>query len=295
MKPIDVIIPAAGLGTRFLPLTKAIPKELVPLLDRPSLHYVLGEAVSSGLNNICIVTNKEKTEIARYVSYDQELHDLLAQKKRLHLIEDLEQLQKNASYTFIDQPEPLGLGHAVLQARGAVTGSSFGLMLPDDHFLGCPTPSMQQLIEAGKKHGASAVIALVRVPAEQCNAYGIVKPDQQLDDRTFTITDIKEKPDQGNAPSDLAIVGRYILPTAVFDAIEQTPPPQSTSPQSPPQEVQLTDALVRLIQDGHQVIGYLVDGKRFDTGTPTGWLAANVYLGMRDPEYAKVIREVLAD
>lgn len=283
MKITSAIIPAAGLGTRFLPFTKAVPKELAPILNLPTLHYVIKEGIDSGIKNFAIVSSETKPAISHYLTPDLVLEKQLDKTGKRALLKEIDTLIAQASYTFPLQDTPKGLGHAVLCAREQVIGEHFGLFLPDDLlFNTLPNlPGLAQLIASGTLHNADGVIALARVPKSKISAYGVIEIEEQLDTNTFIIKSVVEKPSADTAPSDLAIVGRYVLPSTIFDILATLSPHSNTHG-----EILLTDAFTTLIARKQKLIGVIVNAERFDTGTPMGLLQANISLGLKDPRYS---------
>lgn len=267
-----IVIPAAGFGTRFLPFTKTVPKELLPLINKPALQEVVEEGVRSGIHNFCIIISEEKRAIQNYFSHNKKLEAALSLTGKSALLDGINQLIDQCTFSYPLQHEMKGLGHAILMAQDYVNKDYFGVMLPDDIIVG-EQPCMQQLIEVAQREQA-AVIAVMEVPQEEICAYGSIKIGTTLRDDLVEVVDIIEKPTPEEAFSNLAIIGRYVLPTAIFDAIKAITPQSSG-------EIQLTDAITHLAQNGHKVLAYKIKGKRFDIGRPAGWLAANVYLETR--------------
>jgi len=283
VKVTQAVIPAAGLGTRFLPVTKAVPKEMLPILDKPSIHYIVAEGVASGIEHFCIVCSPGRTATEEYFRPDPKLAAALARAGKASWTESIDELIASARFSFIYQNEPRGLADAVLCARDCIGDDDFAVMLPDDLLLG-DVPGLAQLANVAKEHGTGA-IALVRVASEKISAYGVVSVVEELPGGIVRMDDIVEKPNAADAPSDLAIIGRYIFPRQLMEVIADTPAGKAG-------EVQLTDAIVRLMQSGTNIAGYLVDGPRFDAGTPVGWLQANNYLASYDPRYAGTLASI---
>ena len=279
MEVRQAVIPAAGLGTRFLPVTKAVPKEMVPILDKPSIHYIISEAIDSGVDNICIVCSPDREATMHYLQPDDALATILERKGKSSWTAEVDRLIDSARYSFVFQDQPRGLGDAILCARDCLTDDHFAVMLPDDLLLG-DIPGLGQLKSVAEQYDAG-VVALMPVSDDEVSAYGIVMVAEEQPDGTVVMTDVVEKPAKEDAPSNLAIIGRYIFPKGLLVALEKVEPAASG-------EVQLTDAIVDLIRDGQKMLGYKIDLPRFDAGTPVGWLKANNYLAMRDPRYAGV-------
>lgn len=268
-----VVIPAAGLGTRMLPQTWATPKELLPIVDRPILHRVVEEAADAGLTEVIFVVGPGKESIVDYFRRPEELVRRLEASSKRSLIEPLLKLQERVAVRTAMQNEPLGLGHAVLCARNDVGGEPFAVLLPDELFDGKPMPFEQML--GRRPSGDTGAVALLEVPPEDTNKYGICDGEEQ--DGLYYVRRAVEKPDPKDAPSNKAIVGRYILPPDTFKILEQTRPGAQG-------EIQLTDALQVLAGEG-RLLGETVSVARFDTGNPKGWLRANAHFG----------RDLLAD
>ncbi len=274
------VFPVAGLGTRFLPVTKELAKEMLPLVNRPIISYGVEEAIASGCNEIIMITGRAKRSIENYFDRSFELEELLKSRGKTDLYEMMIKISNMAEILFIRQREPLGLGHAVLCAEPVCGNEFFGVALPDDVFINETDPVLSQLIKVHEKMGGS-VIALEEVGPENVSRYGIVKSQFEIDNGIHKIIDMVEKPDVNDAPSNLAIMGRYILSPSVFEILKG----QQAGAGG---EIQLTDALKTLcVQE--PVWGFVYKGRRFDCGTQKGWLAANVQLALEDPELRDVI------
>ena len=279
-----IIIPAAGLGTRFLPFTKTIPKELLPLIDKPALQHIIEEGHAAGVTHFCLIINDQKDAIKDYFTINPTLNALLEQKGRLDRIAALNQLIESTQFEYIDQPIMRGLGHAILMAKEHVGVDAFGVMLPDDIIVS-EQPAIGQLMAVAQEYNAM-VIAVKEVPSDQISAYGSIKPGKKITDSIVAIDDIIEKPKPGQEFSNLGIIGRYIFTPEIFDAIE-------TIALRTNNEIQLTDAIAHLAKSGHRVLAYKVAGKRFDLGRPPGWLAANIYFGTHSSQYGDAVRRIL--
>ncbi len=260
------VIPAAGFGTRFLPLTKAMPKEMVPIIDRPAIEYVVKEVREAGVDTFIIVVSRGKGSIEDYFDRNAELEAFLERKGKDELLKTVVEPCGLGSFIFVRQEFPRGLGHAVLCARGAVGDESFAIVLPDD-ILVSEKPPILALSEAMERWGAGCGILLQRVSWDEVSRYGIVEAEE-LGDGVFEIKGLVEKPERKNAPSNLAIVGRYIVPPAVFSILGGLPEGRGG-------EIQLTDALSELLKST-RMVGVVFDGERFDVGTPEGFLKANI-------------------
>jgi UTP--glucose-1-phosphate uridylyltransferase len=267
-----VIIPAAGLGTRFLPATKAIPKEMLPIVDVPTLQINVQEAVDAGIRDVILVTGRGKGAIEDHFDIAFELETTLKARGKEAEFRKLRAISEMITLHSLRQKQPLGLGHAVLCGKTAVGNEPFGVILGDD-LIDSRTPAILQLARAFQKHGGRAVIALMEVPPEETQLYGIAA-GEPIDDRTFRITRLVEKPKK-DPPSDLAVIGRYVLPPSIFPVLEK----QTAGVGG---EIQLTDGLARLIET-EGLIGYRFEGRRYDAGDKLGYLKANIaYALQRD-------------
>ena len=267
------IFPAAGLGTRFLPATKAQPKEMLPLVDKPTIQYGVEEAIASGIEQVIMVTGGGKRAIVDHFDRSLELEHYLEERGKsdlLHILSEVDDLSNQVDITYIQQKEPLGLGHAVWTARRLVEGEACAVLLADDVILG-DEPCLKQLIAAHQKTDAT-VIAVRRFPRSEIGRYGVVVTNGSQG-RIHEVTDMVEKPEPGTEPSDLAILGRYILTPAVFAALDRAEPGAG-------KEIQLTDAIKRVLGH-HPVVALEFEGDYYDTGTVPGYLRANLMLAMR--------------
>ena len=276
------VIPAAGLGTRFLPVTKAVPKELLPLFDKPLIQYAVEEAVSSGIEEIVLVTSGDRKSLDRYFQPDLQLEQSLRGKVAPELLEQVTNLGRMARVSSVLQEQPLGLGHAVLTARDAVGDEPFAVILPDDVIFHT-TPALSQMLEVYHRR-RGGVIAVEEVPPERVSSYGVIDGESLSNDES-RIRGLVEKPAPEQAPSNLAIVGRYILPSAVFDALERTKPGAKG-------EIQLTDGLALLLES-HPLFAYTLKGERHDGGTPMGLLKASIARARSLPEYGDAFPEIV--
>ena len=277
-----VVITAAGLGTRFLPITKAQPKEMLPLVDKPTIQYGVEEAIAAGIEEVVFVTGGGKRAIVDHFDRNLELEFYLRERERpdlLKILADVDALSDRVYMAWVQQKEPLGLGHAVYQARPLIGNEPCAVLLPDDVILG-DIPCLTQLIAAHADTGAT-VVAARRIPPDQVSRYGIFAI-KSSDGRVHEVEDVVEKPSRSAAPSDLAIIGRYILLPAVFSELERTVAGAG-------KEIQLTDAIRRTIGE-HRVVAYEFEGDYYDTGTVPGYLQANLTLAMR----REGLREALA-
>lgn len=288
MRIRKAVIPAAGLGTRVLPATKAIPKEMLPLADKPTIQYIVEEAVASGIEHIIIVTSRTKRAIEDHFDESPELENTLEKKGDKKKLEMLRRIENMAQLTFTRQPAPKGLGHAVLMAKDLVGDEPFGVLLGDDLVDNPERPCLRQLMEVHERHGG-AVLAVQRVPREQISRYGVValEPEARrgLDTRTYRVRDLVEKPPVEQAPSDLAIIGRYVLTPDIFEKLERTQPGSGG-------EIQLTDGIQALHED-HPIFAYEFEGTRYDTGDPVGLLTTSVAYALRRPDLAPGVKQYL--
>ena len=262
------VIPAAGLGTRFLPFTKSVPKELLPIINKPSIHYIVEECHASGITDLCIITSERKSALKNYLSRDSALEAYLAHSNKLDLLNELNELIDTTQFEYVIQQNPKGLGHAISITRDRIGDNHFGVLLPDDIIAGQP-PALAQLIAVAQEYNAT-VVAVQEVPREQTSSYGIVAINKSLNDNVFEVSHLVEKPKPENAPSNLAIIGRYVLSPRIFEMIEKTKAGVAG-------EIQLTDALDLLARSGERVLACKVSGIRFDVGIPRGWVKAIDY------------------
>jgi UTP--glucose-1-phosphate uridylyltransferase len=282
------IFPAAGLGTRFLPVTKAQPKEMLPLVDKPTIQYGVEEAIASGIEQVIMVTGGGKRAIVDHFDRSIELEHYLNERGRLDLIEILEQvdeLSNRAVITYIQQKEPKGLGDAVWTARSLVEGEACAVLLADDVIV-CPdNPCLKQLIDAHARTGAT-VLAVRRVPKSQVSRYGIIATAGSRDG-LHEVADLVEKPNAADAPSDLAALGRYVILPAVFEELGNVGPGAG-------KEIQLVDAIKRTI-GRHPVVALEFEGDYYDTGTVAGYLRANVTMAMKREELRDELEPLLRE
>jgi UTP--glucose-1-phosphate uridylyltransferase len=276
------VIPAAGVGTRFLPATKAIPKELLPIVDKPSIQYIVEEAIASGIEQVILITAHGKGAVVDHFNVSIELEEFLKQHKKEELLQMIKELSQMVSMMSVRQEEPKGLGHAILCAREAVGEEPFAVLLPDDLVDADPPCLAQMVAIAGQK--GSGVIALMPVPESETHLYGIIR-GEQVDERIYRIEEMLEKPAPDQAPSNLAVIGRYILPPEIFPILEKTPPGKGG-------EIQLTDALQTLARK-MPLYGYEFTGDRYDAGAKVGYLEANIAFALKRPEMANRLKEFM--
>ncbi|HEV8377546.1 MAG TPA: UTP--glucose-1-phosphate uridylyltransferase [Tepidisphaeraceae bacterium] len=278
------VIPTAGLGTRMLPAAKAVPKELLPILDRPTIQYVIEEAAEAGINQAIVITSRQKHALEEHFQPNSELEARLKAAGRLSLLDSIQQFCKQVRFHFVDQPQQRGLGDAVLQSRQQVGNEPFLCQLGDAIFSGDLLPA-RQLVDAYHRFGTS-IIGLEEVSQDKVSRYGIIG-GQQIDGDSWKLTSLVEKPPKENAPGRLAIAARYILTPTVFDCLSQTKPGLGG-------EIQLTDGL-RLLLEREPIHGVILKAKRHDIGNPIDWLRTNLIFASRSPEIWKQLQPLLRD
>ena len=281
------VFPAAGLGTRFLPATKAQPKEMLPLVDKPLIQYGVEEAIHSGIQNIIIVTGRGKTAIEDHFNVSFELEHVLEAHNKKDLLAIVRAVSDMIDVAYVRQKEALGLGHAVLRAKELVGPEPFAVILSDD-LIASEIPAIGQLLDVYQFYGAS-VVALMEVPGDAISAYGAVDAEpvshNGSKDRLFRIRNMIEKPKASEAPSNLAIIGRYVLTPEIFACIEEVPPGSGG-------EIQLTDALKHLLRS-RPIYGYRFEGQRYDAGDKLGFLKATVEFALQRYDLGSAFREYL--
>lgn len=276
------VFPAAGLGTRFLPATKASPKEMLPIVDKPMIQYAVEEAEACNIREFVVITGKSKRAIEDHFDYAWELEENLKSKGKKAMLEEIQRLAQH-QFAYIRQGAPLGLGHAILCAQPFVKDEPFAVILsddiidPDDNLLG-------EMMKISGKYDAT-VLALEKVPIAEISRYGVIK-GKEVEKNVFKISDMVEKPKPSDAPSDMAIIGRYILTPDIFKIIEKTPPGKGG-------EIQLTDAIKTMLKR-RPVYGYLFNGRRYDGGDKVGYLKATVELALKNPSVKDEFREYLS-
>ncbi|MET4654144.1 UTP--glucose-1-phosphate uridylyltransferase [Exiguobacterium sp. PvP048] len=276
------IIPAAGLGTRFLPATKAMPKEMLPILTKPTIQYIVEEAVASGIEQIIIVSGRSKRAIEDHFDHAPELENILRQKGKLDLLKEVDASTTMAEIHYIRQKEPKGLGHAIWSARHFIGDEPFAVLLGDDIIVS-EEPGLKQLMDQYEELDAS-VVGVRQVPTEDTHRYGIIDPLNQTG-RRYQVRQFVEKPVQGTAPSNMAIIGRYILTPAIFEYL-------ATQEAGAGGEIQLTDAIERL-NGQEDVYGYELEGKRFDVGEKMGYVETTLAFALEDTEIQADVRQLL--
>lgn len=284
-KVTKAVIPAAGLGTRVLPATKAQPKEMLVIVDKPSLQYIVEELVESGITDIVIVTGRNKNSIEDHFDFSYELENTLQKENKIGLLEKVEKLSSMANIFYVRQNHPLGLGHAILKAKPFIGDEPFVIALGDDIVYNPERPVAKQLIENYEKYGAS-IVGCQEVALEDVSKYGVVKPTEKLDENTVAISDFVEKPSKEESPSRLACLGRYLLDGKIFDYLEETKAGKGG-------EIQLTDAILKMLQGGEKVVAYEFQGKRYDIGSKFGLLKVNIEFGLKNDETKEELKNYL--
>jgi UTP--glucose-1-phosphate uridylyltransferase len=279
------VFPAAGLGTRFLPATKAQPKEMLPLVDKPLIQYVMEEAVLSGIRNITIVTGRGKNAIEDHFDVSYELEQVLEKRGKLDQLDEMRRISNMVNVNYVRQKEALGLGHAILTARDSVGYEPFAVMLGDD-IIDSEVPCLGRMIQLFEKL-QSSIIAICEVPMSDISSYGVIRgtPVEGFDGRVYRVQDVVEKPSVKDAPSNLAIIGRYILTPEIFSLLENTKSGSGG-------EIQLTDG-IRLLLEQQPVYAYMIEGRRHDAGDKLGFLKATVEFALQRPDLGSDFRDYL--
>ncbi len=279
-----VVFPVAGLGTRFLPATKVVPKELLPIVDRPLIQWAVDEAVAAGADTLIFVINRNKRAIADHFDVAYELEDTLVRREKHELLQVARSvLPAGVETVYVVQQQALGLGHAVLCARSVVGDDDFGVILPDDFIFDRNTPALAQMVQVQARVGG-CVVAVEPVEPQLTSRYGIID-GKATEEQLIRVSSIVEKPKPEEAPSNLGVVGRYILPARVFELLAETTPGAGG-------EIQLTDAIAALIAE-QPVHGYRFNGRRFDCGNKLGFVEATVAMALEDPDTAASLRQSL--
>lgn len=283
MKPVKkAVIPVAGLGTRFLPATKAVPKELLPIVDIPAIQVVIEEILASGIDEVILITGRGKESIMEHFDYSYELEDTLRKRDKHDLLRRIERISEMVRPIAVPQKAPLGLGHAVLCAKSVIGDEPFMVVLPDDIIDSNPTAT-QQLIRQYEKYNAG-VVALQQVPQSDVSMYGIISGDP-MGGRLHRVNALVEKPKVDEAPSNYAVIGRYLLPPSIFEYLEAIVPGHGG-------EIQLTDAL-QMLAANEGLLGYEFEGRRHDIGDKLGFLKANIEYALQRDEFGDKFREYL--
>jgi len=293
MRVRKAVFPAAGLGTRFLPATKAQPKEMLPLVDKPIIQYGVEEALASGCDQIIIITGRGKTAIEDHFDVSYELEKMLEERGKTELLSIVRQISDMIHVAYVRQKEAMGLGHAVLMARELVGNEPFAVLLADD-VIDAKRPCLRQMMDVFEESQCS-IIATQEVNGPAISSYGVLdaqKIEGKFDGRAFNVRSLVEKPKQEEAPSNLAIIGRYILTPTIFETLERTPLGAGG-------ELQLTDGLRGLLSRGENIYGYTFDGKRHDAGDKLGFLKATVEFALKrsdlGPDFAEYLRSLKID
>lgn len=287
MDVTKAIIPAAGLGTRFLPFTKAVPKEMLPVVNKPAIQYCIEEGINSGISHFTLVTSKGKSAITNHLDMARELELYLEENNKRELLSTVDHILRSAHFSYVRQPEPLGLGHAIWMARHTIGKEYFGIFLPDDIMVS-KNPALDQLIHVARQEKAS-VIAVQEVPMDCVSSYGVIDIKNQITPNLFQINNLVEKPEQKDAPSNLAIVGRYILSHKLFPSLD------AASSYDVEGEIQLTDAITHMLRHNEKVFAYKIRGTRYDVGTPLGWMKAVIGCALQDPHYGPHMRKFISE
>jgi len=286
------VIPAAGLGTRVLPATKAQPKEMLVIVDKPALQYLVEELIISGIEEILIVTGRNKSSIENHFDYSFELEKTLEEKGKLELLKVVDNISKLANIYYVRQKKPLGLGHAIGCAEAFVGDEPFVVVLGDDVIYTDESkgekPAAKQLIDKYVKLNGGNILGVQEVPEKDVDKYGIVKPLRKIDERTVEVGNFVEKPSLEEAPSRLAALGRYVLEPEIFEYLRNTKPGKGG-------EIQITDAILNMKNDGGKLYAYNYDGLRYDAGNKFGMFVANVEFGLRHSELKDKAKKYLKE
>jgi len=282
------IIPVAGLATRFLPLSKVVPKELWPLVDKPVIQYIIEEAKNSGIEKIIFVLSPKNKKILDYLKPSSQIEKILKERKKTKILEELKQIEdlvKDISFSFVVQKKPLGDGHAILQALKNIGEEPVACLFADD-VVDAKIPCLSQLNKIFRTCGKT-VLSLYKLPKEKISSYGVVAVEK-IANRLFKIKDIVEKPALGTEPSDLAIVGKYILTPEVFDYLKKIKPNQNG-------EIILSEALNKMLREGKVIYGYEFEGRWLECGNKLEWLKSNLYLSLNNPQFGPELKKILKE
>ncbi len=286
------VIPAAGLGTRVLPATKAQPKEMLVIVDKPALQYLVEELVAAGIEEILIITGRNKGSIENHFDYSYELEKTLEEKGKKDLLKIVNNISEMSNIYYVRQKRPLGLGHAISCAEAFVGDEPFVVLLGDDIIYTDKDKGQnsvtKQLVEKYNELQGGTILGVQEVPHENVSKYGIIKPLKKIDEKTVAVEDFIEKPSIAEAPSNLAALGRYVLEPEIFSYLKRTKPGKGG-------EIQLTDAILAMKNDGEKLYAYNFDGLRYDTGDKFGMFVANVEFGLRHEELKDKVKDYLKD
>ena len=286
------VIPAAGLGTRVLPATKAQPKEMLVIVDKPALQYLVEELVEAGIEEILIITGRNKVSIENHFDYSYELEKTLEENGKKDLLKVVNHISEMSNIYYVRQKKPLGLGHAISCAEAFVGDEPFVVLLGDDIIYTDKdkgqSPVTKQLVEKYNELQGGTILGVQEVPHENVSKYGIIKPLKKIDEKTVAVEDFIEKPSIAEAPSNLAALGRYVLEPEIFSYLKRTKPGKGG-------EIQLTDAILAMKNDGEKLYAYNFDGLRYDTGDKFGMFVANVEFGLRHEELKDKVKDYLKD
>lgn len=277
------VIPVAGIGTRFLPATKAVPKELFPIIDKPVIQYIVEEVRAAGITKVIFILNDDKEAIRRHFTNDSELEAFLQQRNKVQEKEIVRQIQQGVEFHFVRQDAPLGLGHAVMQAE-SLTGAEPFIVLGGDDIITASVSATQQVIDVYTRHERS-VIGVLQVPRDAVSRYGIIDPETELEPGAYAIKDIVEKPNADEAPSQFAVVGRWLLTPAIYTHLKQVTPDASG-------EIQLTAAIRSLMQT-EPVAARVLDGQYWDCGNKVEYAKATIYFATRHPQFGEEIQSFI--
>ncbi|MTH55420.1 UTP--glucose-1-phosphate uridylyltransferase GalU [Bacillus mangrovi] len=286
MKVRKAIIPAAGLGTRFLPATKAQPKEMLPIVDKPTIQYIVEEAVKSGIEDILVISGRGKRAIEDHFDKSYELEETLYKKGKFERLEEIQSISNMANIHYVRQKEPRGLGHAIHCAESFIGNEPFAVLLGDD-IVKSETPCLKQLMDVYERHEAS-VLGVQEVDHKDVSKYGIIAPleNKTLEENVLTLSSVVEKPSMEDAPSDYAIMGRYILTPEIFSILETLPPGSGN-------EIQLTDA-IKILNEAQTVLAYNFAGQRYDVGDKFGFVKATIDFALEREDLGKDVQEYLS-
>ena len=284
MKVTKAIIPAGGIGTRFLPATKTTPKGMLPILDKPAIQYIVEEGAKSGMETFVVVTGKSEKTIEDHFDTNPALDLFLKEKNKLSYIEGLNKIIDSTNFIYVRQKNPLGLGHAVWTAKTVVGKEYVSVMLPDEIILS-QVPAILQLMQIAHQEKCN-VVGVQEIPIEHASRYGIIGIKRQFSPNLFQVKELVEKPKISDAPSNLALIGRYVLSPNIFDILGEAKIGANG-------EIQLTDAIQTLLYAGEKVFAYKIQGTRYDVGNPLGLLQANLDFALRDPQYSAKMLDYL--